>query len=106
MDGLSQPSRFRALFESALQDYQSQTGTKLVDHPLAAQLQNYDTIESVTAVLQGQVQAFSEFRGSDGRIMKSLKHLVSVLYTLSVRTTLSEAIGWVRRRALTGVPHL
>jgi hypothetical protein len=47
-----QCSRFRALFESALQDYQKQTGTLLADHPLAHQLQICESVESVTAVLQ------------------------------------------------------
>ena len=106
MGDLSQPSRFQALFESALQDYQTQTGTILVNHPLAQQLQNCDSIDSVTAVLQEQARAFSEFRGNDGKIMKSLKHVVSVLYKLSVSTVLGEAIGLVRRKALISVAHL
>jgi hypothetical protein len=102
----SQSSRFRTLFESALQDYQNQTGTILTDHPLAVQLQNCDSLESVTAVLQQQAQAFSEFRGTDARIMKSLKYLIAVLYTLSASTALGEAIGLVRPRALIGVSHV
>ena len=93
-----QSSHFQALFEAALQEYQHQTGTILPDHPLARQLQNCDSIDSVTAVLQEQARAFSEFRGNDGKIMKSLKHVVSVLYTLSASTVLGEAIGLVSRR--------
>ena len=98
MDDQSQSSRFRALFESALQDYQRQTDTTLVEHPLALQLQHCDSVESITAVFQEQAPAFREFRETDGKIMKSLNHVVSVLYTLSTSTVLGEAIGLVRRR--------
>ena len=102
----SQSSRFRLLFESALQNYQIQTGTTLVNHPLAEKLQYCDSVESVTAVLQDQARAFSEFRGGDGRIMKSLKAVVSVLDSLSTSIALGEAIGLVRRKASTDVLHL
>ena len=91
----SQSSHFQVLFESALQDYQNQTGTALPNHPLAEKLQYCDSVESITAVLQEQAKAFSEFRGDDGKFMKSLKGVVSVLYMLSASTALGEAIGLV-----------
>ena len=93
MSDPSQSSRFRALFEAALQDYQIQTGTTLVNHPLAEKLQNCNSVESVTAVLQEQARAFNEFLGDNGRITKSLKGIVSVLYTLS---SSAASIGLVR----------
>jgi hypothetical protein len=102
----SQSSRFRVLFESALQDYQNQTGTTLPNHPLAEKLQYCNSVESVTALLQEQARPFTEFRGGDDRIMKSLKSVVSVLYTLSASTTLGGAIGLVRQKASTDVLHL
>ena len=105
MGDQSQSSRFRLLFESALQEYQSQTGTSLASHPLAEKLQDCDSIESITTVLQEQARAFSEFRGGDGRVMKSLKTVVSVVYTLSV-TVLGEAVGLVCREISIGVPDL
>jgi len=106
MDDQSQPSRFRALFDSALQDYQRQTCTTLSSHPLAEKLQDCNSVESVTAVLQEQARAFSDFRGGDGRIMKSLKTVVSVLYTLSENSALGEAIGLVRRKASSTCPKI
>jgi hypothetical protein len=66
------PSRFRVLFEAALQQYERQTEILLAKHPFAEQLQNCDSVDSAIAVLQEQVQDFSWFRGSD-RIVKSLK---------------------------------
>ena len=104
----SQSSRFRLLFESALQEYQTQTGTTLAGHPLAEKLQRCDSIESITTVLEEQARAFGEFRlgGGDGRLMKSLKTVVSVLYTLSVSTDLGEAIGLVCSKISIGIPDL
>jgi hypothetical protein len=102
----SQSSRFQVLFEAALQDYQNQTGTTLANHPVAEKLQYCDSVDSVIAVLQEQARAFSEFRGDDGKIMKSLKGIVSVLYTLSSSTALGEAIGLVCTNALMEIPHL
>jgi hypothetical protein len=67
----------------------------LVNHPLAEQLQNCDSVESVTAVLHGQTQAFSEFRGRD-KVLKLLKNAVSVLHKLSSTADLGQAIGLVR----------
>jgi len=106
MSDQSQSSRFRLLFESALQEYQTQTGTTLAAHPLAEKLQHCDSIESITTVLEEQARAFNEFRGGDGRVMKSLKTVVSVLHTLSVSTVLGEAIGLVCSKISIGVPDL
>jgi hypothetical protein len=96
MSDQSRPSRFRVQFESALREYQKQTGTSLASHPLAEQLQSCDSVESVTTVLQDKAQASSELRDRDGRIMKPLGPIVSVLYAASASITLDEAIGLVR----------
>jgi fungal STAND N-terminal Goodbye domain len=97
MTDMSQSSTsFRPLFNAALQDYAKKTGTKLDDHPLAKQLENCDSVDSISSVLQEQAQRFYEFRGEDGKIMTSLKAAVQVLYTLSTSTVLGEGIGIVR----------
>ena len=97
MGDQSQTSRFRALFDSALQDYQSQTCTTLSSLPLAEKLQRCDSVESVTSVLREQEIASIGFRGGDGRIMKSLETVLSVLYALSENSDIGEAIRLVRR---------
>jgi hypothetical protein len=95
MSDQSGQSRLQVLFEAALQDYEKQTGIVLVKHPLAQQLQGCDSVESVSAVLHEQTQAFSEFCRRD-RILKPLTNAVSVLHKLSATTDLGEAIGLVR----------
>ena len=88
-------SHLQVLFEAALQDYQSQTGIALATHPLAEQLQNCHSVESVTAVLREQTQAFSEFQEKD-KVLKPLKKAVSVLHKLSATANFGKDIGLVR----------
>jgi hypothetical protein len=85
---------FQALFESALRDYEIQTGIPLANHPLAQQLQNCRSVESVTALLQEQAQAFDKSQESD-KIFKSLKGVVSALTRVSAITAFGQAIGMV-----------
>ena len=100
MGDQSRSSHFHDIFEFALQDYEKQTGIPLAKHPLAEQLQNCNSVESVSVVLQERAQAFDEFQGSD-RIMRSLKNTVSVLCKLSATSnTLGGAVGLVRQRAM------
>jgi hypothetical protein len=91
--------RFRALFESALQSYEKKTGITLAEHPLAPQVQSFHTVESITAVLEAQVLAFGDLRGSD-RVMTSIKSTLSILARLSSAASLGDAIGLVRRNIL------
>ena len=87
-------SRSEVLFESALQDYEKQTGIPLSKHPLAEQLQNCQSVESITILLQEQARAFNDFRGGD-RIMKLLKSVVSTLSRVSAVAALGHDIGMV-----------
>ena len=88
-------SHLQVLFEAALQDYQNQTGVALATHPLAEKLQNCHSVESVTAVLREQTQAFSEFQEKD-KVLKPLKKAVSVLHKLSATANFGKDIGLVR----------
>ena len=83
--GMSDPSSsmIQSLFDAALDNYEQQTGMKLIDHPLARQLEDCNSVESITAVLQNQARAFTGFRRDDGKLMKPLKHVVHVLHALS-----------------------
>ena len=103
----SQSLTFQSLFDVALQDYEKKTGTKLADHPLAKQLEACDSVDSVTSFLQERARAFQEFRGEDGKCMRSLKRVVHVLYTLSTNAAVGESIGLiVRREIFLGIPRL
>jgi hypothetical protein len=103
----SPSSTFQSLFDVALQDYEKQTGTKLAEHPLAKQLETCDSVDSVTSFLQERARSFNEFRGADGKFMRSLKRVVYVLYTLSTNAALGESIGLVvRRKILTGISRI
>ena len=100
MSHSSLPSSFQALFNAALEDYTNKTGTKLLGHPLAKELDKCDSVGSISALLQAQAREFNEFRGEDGKIMKSLKGVIHVLYTLSTRPVLGEGVGLVCPKSL------
>ena len=101
MSDQSASSHLKVLFEAALQDYETQTGIALAKHPLSVRLQDCHSVESITAVLHEQTQAFNEFLGKE-KIAKLLKNAVSVLYKLSAGAKLGEVIGVVHLKALIG----
>ncbi len=98
-------SRLQSLFETALEVYEKQTGMKLIDHPVASQLENCNSVESIMNILQQQARHLSNFRGNDSKVMKSLQRVVHVLYTLSSSTALGEGIGLVRLVHFLGIPY-
>jgi hypothetical protein len=99
------PAHFPLLFDSALRAYQEKTGITLAEHPLTMQLQNRNSVESMTTtLLQGEPQAFSNFQ-ERARITKSIKTTVSILTTPSATACLGDAFGLVRQNALMGLPH-
>lgn len=86
-------SRLQALFETALRNYQQETGITLAEHPLAKQLEDCYSVDSIITFLQTQAQAFVEFREGH-RIPTSIKTTVSILNGLSAAV---DAVGLVRR---------
>ena len=95
----SEPARFQALFESALQAYEKNAGVSLAQHPLAIKFQSCDTVEAITGLFQDQAQAFRHFQGSD-KIIKSIKMIVSILSKISSAASLADAFGLVRQKGL------
>jgi hypothetical protein len=90
---MNNQSRFRALFDSAIQDYERVTGHGLVNHYLTSVFENFDSVESVVAFIQSFGCAGNAI---NIRIQKSLEGTVSVLYTLSNSTAFrNEATGLV-----------
>jgi hypothetical protein len=89
-------SSFQTLFAAALQDYEIRTGISLVNHPFSKKLEECDSLDSIISILREQAKDFREFRGDNGKLMKSVKCSVDVLYILSTSTALGEGIGVVR----------
>ncbi|SRR6266851_641910 len=100
----SRSSRFPTLFESALQDYEKTTNISLAKHPVAEQLQSYQSVEPIIT-LQDQAREFGDSPNND-RIMKSFKNTISVLCTLAATEALCDAIDLVCPERLCGIPPL
>ena len=97
MATLHEFSVFESLFQSALEEYEVQTEINIVRHPLAAQLEPCNTVESVTEVLQGQAQSFRELPEDGKKIVTLLKQTVQVLHKLSAGVVLIESLSLVCR---------
>ncbi len=80
-----------------MQAYEKRVGINLAQHHLSVQLRSCDTVQSISTLLQGQVQAFSDFREND-KVVKSINTTVSIITQLSSVASLPDAVGLVRQR--------
>jgi hypothetical protein len=83
------------MFETALANYEKQTGKDLSKHPFADKLRGCDSADSVLHLFQEQAQAFDEYRNGDRNLMKWLSQTVHLLHALASSETLSEGVGLV-----------
>ncbi|KAI9513500.1 hypothetical protein F5148DRAFT_1145450 [Russula earlei] len=79
----SSSSNFLAVFNAALETYEKKTKSKLLTHPLAAQLQLCDSPDAILSVLQHLVQQFDQRGSGDSRLRDWLNPTVNILYTFS-----------------------
>ena len=89
----SSSTNFQYIFNASLQAYDNKTKNKLLDHPLATQLQSCDSPHAVLTVLQDLVQQFDRRCTNDERLKNWLDPTVNVLYAFS--DTLGEGVGLV-----------
>jgi hypothetical protein len=87
----SSSSNFQSVINAALEAYEKKTKTKLLTHPLAAQLQSCDSPTAILSVLQDLIQQFDQRRSSDQRLSNWLNPTVNVLYAFS--STLGQVVG-------------
>ena len=89
----SSSSNFQSVLNAALEAYDKTTKNKLLNHPLAAQLQSCDSPAAILSVLTDLVQQFEQSRISDERLRLWLDPTVNVLFAFSA--TLGEGAGLV-----------
>jgi hypothetical protein len=76
-------SNFNSILDAALSEYKKNTGRGLLEHPLAVQVKQCDSIVAISAILQRQASEFQKFRDGDQRLMKWINPMVDVLSTFS-----------------------
>ena len=89
----SSSSNFQSVLNAALDAYEKTTKKKLLDHPLATQLQSCDSPTAILSVLQDLIQQFEQNRSGDARLRTWLEPTVNVLFAFSA--TLGEGVGLV-----------
>ncbi|KAH8982512.1 hypothetical protein EDB92DRAFT_2106613 [Lactarius akahatsu] len=89
----SSTPNFQSISEKALEEYKKKTGKDLTAHPLAAEINDCDSPESILNVLEGKANELNQSRSSDDRFTKWLNPTVNILNALSA--TLGESAGSV-----------
>lgn len=89
----SSSSKFNDVLDAALEAYEKTSKNKLLDHPLAIQLQSCDSPATILSVFQDLVQQFDRSRSSDERLRTWLDPTVNVLFAFSA--TLGKGVGLV-----------
>lgn len=79
----SSSSTFQPMFNAALEAYEKATKSKLLNHPLAAQLQSCDSPAAILSILKSLVQQSDQRSISDDRLRNCLDPTVNVLYAFS-----------------------
>ena len=90
----SSSSNFQAIFSAAVKAYERRTKKDLLLHPLASQLQACNSLASILAVLQGQIDDLDQAQESNGRLTKWLDPTVNVLLAFSA--TIRAGVSLVR----------
>jgi hypothetical protein len=94
----SSSSNFQSAFDAALGVYEKTTKSKLLTHPLAAQLQSCDSPTAILSILQDLSQQINRRRNDDERLTNWLNPTVNILYAFS--TTLSQVASLVSLNSL------
>ncbi|KAH9008594.1 hypothetical protein EDB83DRAFT_2323036 [Lactarius deliciosus] len=85
---------FESILNAALNEYKKKTGKELLDHPLATEVQQCDSVDAILAILRGQAEGFKQFRAGDLRLMKWISPLVHVLFTFSATLSMGVALAF------------
>jgi hypothetical protein len=84
---------FQLIFDNALQSYEKCTKSDLFAHPLAAQLQDCNSPNTILYLMHQQVQGLHQSQRDDDKPTKWLDPTVRVLYAFS--ETLGEGVSLV-----------
>ena len=103
MSQQSRSSRFRGLFDAALQNYETITNITLAKHPLIEKLHNCHSADSITFFFRDRALEIGGFPGSD-EMIKSITNIASILCTLSATASLGDATNLVRPGCSWGCP--
>ena len=76
-------SNYQLIFDDALKAYEKRTKKDLLTHPLAAQLQDCKSPNSILDVLQQQIQELNQSQRRHERWTRCLNLTVKVVYALS-----------------------
>jgi hypothetical protein len=71
------------LISKALSDYAKQTGIDLTNNPFADELQNCDSADAISQLLQDRAKAFKTYRDEHRKLINCLSPVVQFLRAFS-----------------------
>jgi hypothetical protein len=83
------PSTSDLPFDSALDEYNENTGQHLLKHPQAAAIDRCESLKSILSLFREQSRAFDKYRNSNPKLIKWLEPIVFKLFAIGK----SEALG-------------
>ncbi|KAH9964836.1 hypothetical protein BC827DRAFT_1153795 [Russula dissimulans] len=83
----------RSLFEAALNEFETRTGTKLVQNRIFDELLACESVESILYILQEQAKPLRTALGNDSTLMKWIKRTVTVLHFLSTNKMIVDGVS-------------
>ena len=89
----SSSSNLLGIFEASLKEYEKKTETRLLTHPLMAQLHACDSPDKILKLLRSQAAKVEETMDTDDKMIKWLDPVVNVLSASS--SVISAGIGLV-----------
>ena len=76
-------SNLHMILTEAWRQYEDLTGEDLATHPCAAELNNWDSVDTVLKLFQGQAQGFNEFRKGNKKLLTWLTPVVQTVVKVS-----------------------
>lgn len=76
-------SNLHMILKEAWKQYEDLTGEDLATHPCAAELDDWDSVDTVLKLFQGHVQGFNEFRKGNRKLLTWLTPVVQTVVNVS-----------------------
>ena len=81
------------ILKEAFKQYKDLTGEDLATHSYAAELDNWDSVDAILKLFQGQAQGFNESRKGNKKLLTGLTSVVQTV--IAVSGPLGDALGGV-----------
>jgi hypothetical protein len=76
-------SNLQMILNQAWKQYEDLSGEDLATHPVAAELDDWDSVDTVLKLFQDKAQGFNEFRKGNKKLLMRLTPVVNTVVAIS-----------------------